>query len=168
MANSFTRRSFIKNTSAGIAAAAVAGTLGVPEGEAAEAASEGVRGRLHEILTPGLDVLDQWKVQLISPVRHGGVSVLVEHAQTLQVLRIDVCAKGGDAKGVELAGPCELFLMNGGTGSTKTPRDHHVVVRALAHHIDSVDESAEIAKGLLPQNLRLETFGAQALGSDPF
>jgi hypothetical protein len=166
-----TRRSFLQKTSVGAAAVVAAGTLGVSLKKGKAKRAELLEGTpqtwIHEVLEPGRTVMNEWVITSVSPIFAGGIIVNLHHVEREEVMRIDVCQKDrSGVMGVEATNDYELILMNGGTGHTMTERNQHLVVRAIAHELGSVESNVRTAP-LLSHRDRLDIFGAEKLHLNP-
>jgi hypothetical protein len=162
-----TRRSFLQKTSVG-AAVVAAGTIGVSLKETKAQLLEGTHQTwIHEVLEPGRTVMNEWVITSVSPIFAGGIIVNLHHVTREEVMRIDVCQKDSSGvMGVEATDDYELILMNGGTGHTWTDRKQHLVVRAIANELGSVEQNVRTAP-LLSHRDRLDIFGAEKLHLNP-
>ena len=176
MSRSLSRRTFIKRTSQGVAAAVATGVLGVTEstkaaslGIPASGANENSSTWIHDALQPGMKVLSQWHVDRISPLYLGAVVVLLENKSTCEIMRVDISRKiGAMTVGVESTPNHELIVMNGGDGKKWTHRRYHLVVRALARMLKGADLRTGDMTPLLTHQGRIAAHGAAAVALNPF
>lgn len=171
MANHLSRRNFLKNTSAGVAAAATVGVsiTSAPQRAQASDDSPAPASWIHAGLQPGTAIFGGWTVATVSPVVHGAISVLLEDARSHEVLRVDVCRRSSGAPiGVEATDDFELIVMNAGDGRTRTRRDHHLAVRKLASTLAKAEGRGASPVGLVAHADRLDRHGAAALMVSPF
>ena len=179
MTNSLSRRSFIKRTSQGVAAAVTSSVIGVSGSAQASGTTlaaengEELNGKctwINRALSPGMKVLGQWSVEKVSPLHFGAVVILLENRKTGEAMRVDVCKKAGleATVGVESTPNHELIVMNGGNGKKWTQRRYHLVVRALARMMDSEDLKTAEKTTLMTHVSRVGAFGPSIVASNPF
>ncbi len=131
---SISRRDFISLVGTSVAGATVVAvgaryaantaTAGTPAAEAASASLQG------------------WRISDVGAVDQGAVPFFLENSDTGERLRIDACRTGSRRSPVASSREFDLFLHNGGSGSAHTQRDHQVVARSLASHLDQQRASA--------------------------
>ncbi len=97
--------------------------------------------------------LDSWHIASIEPLDRGAVPVLLNNHTTGARLRLDICARGATAAPVAESREFALYLVNNGTGSSRTSREDTLVARALARRLDA--ERVEVPASLLSMDARL-------------
>ncbi len=81
---------------------------------------------------------DGWRVASVGAPRRGAVPITLQSLTNDESLVVEVCRRGGSRAPVAASRQFDLFLANQGTGTTDTPRDHILAVRALARRLDKL------------------------------
>ncbi|MCO4764327.1 MAG: hypothetical protein KC502_22645 [Myxococcales bacterium] len=98
--------------------------------------------------------LQQWRVAAIGAVDRGAVPFTLENSQTGERIRVDACRTGSRRGPVASSSKFDLFLHNGGSGSSPTERDHQLVARSLAKRLDA--ERSQAPEAVLTMDARLD------------
>lgn len=99
------------------------------------------------------NTLDDWHIASIEKIDRGAAPFVLENRSTGQQMRFDVCRRGSAHAPLARSRDFELFLANGGSGSTSTGREQTVVARALARRLDA--DRIEVPEALLSMEARL-------------
>ncbi|MCB9739005.1 MAG: hypothetical protein H6747_07040 [Deltaproteobacteria bacterium] len=78
-----------------------------------------------------------WTIAEVGQVDRGAVPFVLERRGSGERIRIEACRRGSRQQPVAQSRDLDLFLANNGDGVARTAREHELVARALARHIDA-------------------------------
>ena len=91
-----------------------------------------------------------WQIESLSPIRAGATTLILRHPERGEA-RVAIRRNSGAPLGVAHTPVLDLFLMNGGRGSTETDGSIGRVLRHLAQVVGAAEApSAEVLESLLP------------------
>jgi hypothetical protein len=143
------RRAALKLLGVGVAGAAVTGAQKVEALPAAPPAPVATdlpgldpSARLVAPLAPG-SRLGRWRIERVLPLTDGATSVVLSDAAGA-MFQLDICRRDPEPVSPRGPGVCErfeIFLANGGNGSTGTHEDHGLAAMALSEVVRGNESS---------------------------
>ncbi|MEY3014975.1 MAG: hypothetical protein RIT45_3710 [Pseudomonadota bacterium] len=81
--------------------------------------------------------IGDWTIAEVGVVDRGAVPFILERKGSGERIRVEACRRGSRQQPVAQSRELDLFLANNGDGTARTAREHELVARALARHIDA-------------------------------
>lgn len=139
----------------GFASVVGAVTLGAPvvAREAAASTPAGKESAPWSLIAPvGPDdeIGHGWRVESLTPIQGGAAVLMLAHAASSRVARVDLCLRGDDPCGIAQTRQLDFILMNGTSDITPSDEDLGRALRALAGRIDAAPPADPFPRGLEP------------------
>jgi hypothetical protein len=138
VAMSISRRDFINLVGTSVAgASAIAVSARMLSGNVAADSPTTVSPTTVSPTTGSPASVGNWSVAEVGAVDRGAIPFIIENRDSGERIRIEGCRRGSRLQPVAQSRDLDLFLANNGDGSARTAREHELVARALARHIDA-------------------------------